>query len=232
MSSTLLNVERVRAESPEALDFEEIVNRYHSVLYQFAVGLVCDEADACDLVQRTFSLLASKGHPVLGETKAKSWLSATLYHQFVSNHGCQIRWPERDIPEEEEAPRCAMQGTVDRLGPQQLMECVQTLSETFRLPLLLFYLQEHSCKEIADILAIPVGTVVSCISRGKRKLQNVILCRLKREEGGCNSTAGEHAMRTTAVRKCTLEGNPPHAPSIQRSGENNLGICDPLTISH
>jgi len=233
MSSTCLNMETTRAESVEALDFEEIVDRYHSVLYQFAVGLVCDEADACDLVQHTFLLWASKGHLLRGETKVKCWLSITLYRHFVCNYQNEIRWVEQDIPEGEEALHFAVQEIVDRLGPRQLMECVQSLSETFRLPLLLFYLQEHSCKEIADILAIPIGTVVSCISRGKRKLQNAILSRQKREEGGGISMVGEHATaaRMTAVRKCTQEGNLPPAPPMQRSGENDLGIRDPVTIS-
>src|SRR5580658_9080518 len=184
MSSTLLNKETTQAESVEALDFEEIVDRYLTGLYQFAVGLVCDEADACDLVRHTFSLWASRGHLLRGETKARSWLFTTLYHQFVSNHRREIRWPERDTQHEEEAPPLAMPETVGSLETHEVMECLQSISEPFRLPLLLFYLQEHSCKEIADILAIPIKSVISYISGGKRKLQNALLSRQSKDEGG------------------------------------------------
>ena len=71
--------------------------------------------------------------------------------------------------------RCALPESVDVLEAAQVMEALQSIDETFRVPLALFYLQEHSYEEIAQILEIPIGTVMSRLSRGKQKLQQAFL---------------------------------------------------------
>ena len=160
-----------------SLDFEEIVDRFYPMLYRFALSLARNEADACDLTQETFSIWAAKGHLLRDGSKAKSWLFTTLYREFISNRRREMRWPKEELSEvEHELPR-AMPETVDRLESTQVVEALQTVDETFRAPLALFYLQEHSYEEIARILEIPVGTVMSRLSRGKQKLQQAFLHR-------------------------------------------------------
>ncbi|HUB66893.1 MAG TPA: RNA polymerase sigma factor [Candidatus Methylacidiphilales bacterium] len=177
MCRTDLKTKRERAEPTEALDFEVIVDRYYSMLYRFALCLVRNVADACDLTQQTFSLWAAKGHLLRDKTKVKSWLFTTLYHEFISDRRREMRWQKEDISGVGDELPCALPETVERLEPQKVMECLQSMNETFRAPLVLFYLKEHSYEEIADILAIPVGTVMSRLSRGKQKLQNTFFSR-------------------------------------------------------
>jgi len=156
-------------------DFEEIVDRYYPMLYRFALSLARNEPDACDLTQQTFSVWAAKGHLLRDSSKAKSWLFTTLYREFISNRRRELRWPKEELSEVENELPMAMPESVDCLESEQVMEALQSVDETFRVPLALFYLQEHSYDEIAQILEIPIGTVMSRLSRGKQKLQQAFL---------------------------------------------------------
>ena len=160
-----------------SLDFEEIVDRFYPMLYRFALSLARNEADACDLTQQTFSIWATKGHLLRDGSKAKSWLFTTLYREFISGRRREMRWPKEELSEVEHELPAAMPETVDCLESTQVMDALHSIDETFRAPLVLFYLQENSYEEIAQILEIPIGTVMSRLSRGKQKLQQAFLLR-------------------------------------------------------
>jgi RNA polymerase sigma-70 factor (ECF subfamily) len=160
-----------------SLDFEEIVDRFYPMLYRFALSLARNEADASDLTQQTFSIWATKGHFLRDGSKAKSWLFTTLYREFISSRRREMRQPKEELSEVEHELPCAMPETVDCLESTQVMEALQSIDETFRAPLVLFYLQEHSYEEIAHVLEIPIGTVMSRLSRGKQKLRQAFLHR-------------------------------------------------------
>ncbi|HEV3271103.1 MAG TPA: RNA polymerase sigma factor [Candidatus Methylacidiphilales bacterium] len=172
-------------------DFEEIVDRFYPMLYRFALSLARNEADASDLTQQTFSIWATKGHFLRDGSKAKSWLFTTLYREFISSRRREMRWQKEDLSEVENELPCAMPESVDHLESTHVMEALQSIDETFRTPLALFYLQEHSYEEIAQILEIPIGTVMSRLSRGKQKLQQAFLKR----EGPADTTLIRMPMR-------------------------------------
>ena len=158
-----------------SLDFEEVVDRYYPMLYRFALSLSRNEADASDLTQETFSIWATKGHFLRDASKAKSWLFTTLYREFISKRRRDARWLQEELSEVEDELPHAMPESVDVLESAQVMGALQSIDEAFRVPLMLFYLQEHSYEEIAQILEIPIGTVMSRLSRGKLKLQQAVL---------------------------------------------------------
>ena len=162
-----------------AMEWEEVVEGHQAVLYRFALGLVDNEAAACELVRQTFSLWASSSPALPIDTKVKSWLSSTLCRRFFRNHPRHLQWPIQAILDGEEARQSGGAETVEAIDPFQVMECLHAVSETFRVPLLLFYLQEHSCKEIAEILAMPVGAVITSLSNGKRMLHGVMEKRIQ-----------------------------------------------------
>jgi len=163
-----------------SLNFEEIVDRYYPMLYRFAYSLARQEADACDLTQQTFSVWAEKGHLLRDESKVKSWLFTTLYREFISQKRRETRWPQEDIAEVENELPSAVTETIDHLEADQVMEALHALDETFRAPLTLYYLEDHSYDEIAEILDVPIGTIMSRLSRGKKKLQQTLAERLDR----------------------------------------------------
>jgi RNA polymerase sigma-70 factor (ECF subfamily) len=63
---------------------------------------------------------------------------------------------------------------VDQIDGQRALDALLELDERYRAPLMLFYLEEHGYREIAEILDIPIGTVMSRLSRGKTVLRQIL----------------------------------------------------------
>jgi RNA polymerase sigma-70 factor (ECF subfamily) len=154
-------------------EFEQLVDAHYQALYRFGMSLTRKPDTAADLVQQTFCTWAEKGHQLKDRSKAKTWLFTTLHREFLS----QIRRSKRycdDGLDESEADQIAADDSVDaerQMDGQRALELLHALDETYRAPLALFYLQQHSYKEIAAVLDIPIGTVMSRISRGKEMLR-------------------------------------------------------------
>ena len=156
-------------------EFEELVDAHYQPLYRFGLSLAKSPDRAADLVQQTFVKWAEKGHQLRDRSKAKTWLFTTLYREHLNQARRQSRYPETEIGDaENQLP--GHEADVDRkMDGQRAIELLGQLDETFRAPLTLFYLQQHSYKEIAGILDVPIGTVMSRISRGKEQLRKRML---------------------------------------------------------
>ena len=154
-------------------EFETLVRDFYTPLYRFALALSRSESEASDLTQQTFYLWASKGHQLRDRSKAKTWLFTSLYREYLTRKRHQDRFV--DGAEEIEAaaapfPSAAMNHVDCATAQRALLD----LAAIYRLPLTLFYLQEHSYREIAEILEVPIGTVMSRISRGKAELRRLL----------------------------------------------------------
>jgi RNA polymerase sigma-70 factor (ECF subfamily) len=152
-------------------DFEELVSAYYRPLYQFAYSLAHNEAEASDLTQQTFYIWAGKGRAMRDPSKAKTWLFTTLHRDFLKTRRHQSRFPHRPLDEVADEVPSLSPAVVERLDSDAVLKALGQLDETFRAPLVLFYLGEHSYKDIAEILALPMGTVQSRIARGKAQLR-------------------------------------------------------------
>ncbi len=155
-------------------EFELLVSRHYSTLYQFAFSLARNEDDACDLTQQTFFAWARKGHQLRDRSKAKTWLFTTLYHEFLEKKRRQNRFPHFELSAAHQQLPTISPATINELDSTAVLEALAQLDEPFQAPLALFYLQDHSYKEIAHVLAIPLGTVKSRISRGIAQLQQIL----------------------------------------------------------
>jgi len=152
-------------------EFEELVDQYYQALYRFGFSLAKNPDRAADLVQQTFVIWAQKGHQLKDRSKAKTWLFTTLYREHLGNARKSQKHPELEISEvEHELPADANESG-RQIDAQRAVSLLNGLDETFRAPLTLFYLQQHSYKEIAEVLDVPIGTVMSRISRGKEQLR-------------------------------------------------------------
>src|SRR6478735_8931369 len=140
--------------SSVSLDFEHLVARYYSSLYIFAFNLTQAEADACDLTQQTFYVWATKGHQLRDTSKVKTWLFTTLHREFLESRRRQTRFPHYELSEvEPELPNISP-ARVNQLDSSQVLRSLAKVDEVYQAPVALFYLEEYSYKEIAEILEV------------------------------------------------------------------------------
>lgn len=144
------------------------------MLYRFALSLTRHEAESLDLTQQTFYLWATKGGQLRDAAKLKSWLCTTLYREFLGDRRHAQRFPQVDISlVEAELPPMETE-TVAKMDAALVMEALLEVDEVQRAALQLFYVEDRSYLEIADILGVPIGTVMSRLSRGKQQLRRII----------------------------------------------------------
>lgn len=149
------------------LDYEQIVSSHYESLYRFALSLAQNESDACDLTQDTFYTLAAKGHQLRDSSKVKTWLFTTLHRKFLGARRHNTRFPHCEISEVDQKLPTISPSMVEEMDAVIVWESLMMLDEIYRAPLVLFYLDEQSYDDIAEALGIPIGTVMSRISRGK-----------------------------------------------------------------
>lgn len=155
-------------------DFENLVATHYEPLYQFAFSLTREEAGACDLVQQTFCVWAAKGHQLRDESKVKTWLFTTLHREFLGSRRRQTRFPHFEIDYAEPELPVVEPATANQMDAGLVMEALGMLDETYQAPVALFYLQDYSYKEIAEILDVPLGTVKSRLARGLERLHQLL----------------------------------------------------------
>jgi len=158
----------------DSLDFDSLVARYYEPLYQFAFSLTRDEADACDLVQESFCIWASKGHQLRDASKVKTWLFTTLHREFLAVCRKHTRFPQFDLDHVAAELPVVAPPSVNQLDTAQVMTALSRLEEVYQAPVALFYMQDCSYNEIAAILEVPLGTVKSRLARGLGRLHELL----------------------------------------------------------
>ncbi|MDB6127652.1 MAG: sigR [Verrucomicrobia bacterium] len=152
--------------------FTQLVDAHYAALYRFALSLAKSPADAGDLVQQTFFIWATKGHGLRETAKAKSWLFTTLYREFLHGRRRSARAMSiEDLPPGESDVAAEDVDRAARMDAASVVAALQSVDDVFRAPLTLFYLEDLSYSEIAETLDVPIGTVMSRLSRGKAQLR-------------------------------------------------------------
>ena len=153
-------------------EFADLVDAHYQALFRFGMSLTRDVDRASDLVQETFCIWAAKGSQLRDRSKAKTWLFTTLHREFLSQRRRAAKFSDEPLDEATAEAVVAPQDDAERqMDGQRALELLGALEETYRTPVALFYLRQHSYKKIAEILDIPIGTVMSRLSRGKEMLR-------------------------------------------------------------
>lgn len=164
----------IDSDQADRPNFDSLVADYYQPLYQFAVSLTRDEANACDLTQQTFYIWANKGHQLRDKSKVKTWLFTTLHREFLHSRRRQNRFPHIEIESTAIELPTVPPPSVNELDSGHLMAALAELDELYRAPVALFYLQDYSYNEIAEILEVPIGTVKSRLARGIGRLYGLL----------------------------------------------------------
>ena len=155
-------------------------------LYSAALRMTRNAADAEDLVQETY-LKAYRGYGSYQEgTNLKAWLYRILTNTFINRYRQAKRRPEEtdldDVEdfylyrrlgglEEARAGRSAEDELLELFTADEVKDALEALPEQFRIAVLLADVEGFSYKEIAEILDIPIGTVMSRLHRGRKAMQ-------------------------------------------------------------
>ena len=158
-------------------------------LYSAALRMTRNPSDAEDLVQETY-LKAYRGFGSFEQgTNLKAWLYRILTNTFINRYRAAKRRPdETDLDdvedfylyrrlgglEEARAGRSAEDELMDMFSEAEVKAAVDALPEQFRMAVLLADVEGFSYKEIASILDIPIGTVMSRLHRGRKNLQKAL----------------------------------------------------------
>lgn len=156
-------------------------------LYSAALRLTGQPADAEDLVQETY-LRAYRGFAGFEEgTNLRAWLYRILTNTFINSYRARQRRPQvtdvddiddlylyRRITDADIASRSAEETLFDLFPDDEVQRALEDLPEAFRLPVLLADVEGFAYREIAEMLDIPIGTVMSRLHRGRKAMQKAL----------------------------------------------------------
>lgn len=189
-------------------DFTKEAMQFAPQLFSTAMRMTRNKSDAEDLVQETFIKAWRSFHTFQTGTNLRAWLYRIMTNTFINKYNSKLRKPtETELDEVEELYLYKRLGSIDQSklsssAEDQMLElftddevksALEELPETFRLPVLLSDVDGFSYKEIAEMLDIPLGTVMSRLHRG-RKLMQKMLYEYAKERGLINESLVEQAV--------------------------------------
>jgi RNA polymerase sigma-70 factor (ECF subfamily) len=168
-------------------EFERLALRHLDALYAAGLRLTRNERDAEDLVQDALLRAFRFFDRFERGTNIKAWLFKILTNTFINKYRRSVKerslvdGPEQEAVTAQVVSREAADQAADperwffdRLLSDDVLRAVDALPIDFRMVVILADLQEFSYREIADILDVPVGTVMSRLYRGRRLLQKAL----------------------------------------------------------
>ncbi len=159
-----------------AVTLPQLIQEFAGPLYRYAFRLAGQASDAEDLVQQTFLVAQQKLHQLREADRASAWLYAVLRSCFLKSRRKPIpqtmdeNFPLEAVasPDDNEANGKNEDAWLDR---ETLQLALSELPDEFKIVVLMFYFEDLSYKDIATQLEIPIGTVMSRLSRGKAQLR-------------------------------------------------------------
>lgn len=166
-------------------DFENEAMPYMADLFRVAVWLTRNKDEAEDLVQETFVQALKSFHRYQRGTNCRAWLMTILYNLNLKRLQRSRRFMMVDDPEERLAEVIPFEPQIPQtITDEEVIEALGNVSENFRQVVILSDVEDFSYKEIASILNLPIGTVMSRLSRGRKALRTELADYARRYGSG------------------------------------------------
>jgi RNA polymerase sigma-70 factor (ECF subfamily) len=153
---------------------ERLVDDHYIALYRYAYRLSGSAADAEDLTQETFCKAQAHLSQLRDASRAKPWLFSILRNAYLhrvraeQNNHCVSLDDVGDLAEPPAEP-------LPDIDPDRLQQALKEIPEVFRTPLILFFYEDFSYRDIAEQMDLPLGTVMSRLARAKAFLRGRLL---------------------------------------------------------
>ncbi len=159
--------------SSPSQDSAKLVDAHLAEVYRYAFRLSGTPWDAEELTQQVFLIAIENLGQLRHPEAARSWLFAILRHCFLRG---QRRWqPQRATDMDIDLTHWAEEmPEAEAIDSESLQAALNKLPGEFRLVVLMYYFEQCSYREIAEKLALPIGTVMSRLARGKAALRKLL----------------------------------------------------------
>jgi len=184
--------------------------QYAPQLYSAALRMTRNPSDAEDLVQETYLRAYRSFATFEAGTNLRAWLFRILTNSYINTYRAKQRRPqETDLDDVEDlylykrvrsidpSTRSAEDTLFELFTDDEVKSALESLPDTFRVAVLLADVQGFSYKEIAEMLDIPIGTVMSRLHRGRKAMQKRLMD---------SATARGLLARTEALEPETADG--------------------------
>ena len=183
-AGALVRIDREKESAAERTKrFERDALQYMNQLYAAALRYTRNQDDAQDLVQDTYAKAYTSFHQFEPGTNLKAWLYRVLTTTFINNYRKDQRRPQTSDSEIEDwqladaASHTSDQGkstedvVLENLPDSDIKRALTEIPEEFRMAVYLADVEGFSYKEIAEIVNVPTGTVMSRLHRGRKLLR-------------------------------------------------------------
>jgi RNA polymerase sigma-70 factor, ECF subfamily len=168
---------RNRFQGRPTVEISQLVDQHYESVFRFAYRLSGTSHEAEDISQQAFLDAQRKLDTLRDPDKVRAWLFMivrNLYRRRIRDRVTHGEVALEVLADPVDQKRGSDERVEQALDSESLQQVLNELPEEFRSVLLLFYFRELSYREIAEQLDVPIGTVMSRLSRGKKQLRERI----------------------------------------------------------
>lgn len=181
-----MNTEQVkRAKAGDVNEIGNIIQENVQAMYRVAFGILKNEDEIYDAISNTTIIVFEKISSLKKEELFKTWLTRILINECykIYNQNKKVIYLENCAPKSLDNLQYTEK---DRLEEQDARDLLNNLSKDLKETVMLYYFEDFSVKEVAEILNIPEGTVKSRLSKARKDLEKILIKNEEAERRNLN----------------------------------------------